>query len=145
MLTGIVDEAYIHCDKMIGRILETLDDNTTVIIVSDHGFVFTGLEHWHAPPGTFIAYGKNILPIGEVRGINVYDITPTILYLAGLPVGKDMEGKPVTQVIDPRFVEKYPVEYVETYNTDPSETTGPKESILDDEIIERYKTLGYIQ
>src|SRR4030042_4384781 len=94
-LSKVVDEAYIQSDALIGRFLERADEKTTIILVSDHGFLYNSQEHWFAPPGVFLLYGNNIIPYGTLEGPSVYDIAPTILYLAGLPVGKDMARSPI--------------------------------------------------
>ena len=85
------------------------------------------------------------MPVGEINPVTVYDIAPTILYLSGLPVGKDMDGNPIAEAIDPRFQQKYPVQYIESYDQPPPASTDPVRSVLDKDIIERYKSLGYIQ
>ena len=33
-----VDEIYRQCDRLVGRVLEKVDDNTFLIVLSDHGF-----------------------------------------------------------------------------------------------------------
>jgi len=35
---GVIPEAYMELDRTIGRFLSMIDDNTTVVLVSDHGF-----------------------------------------------------------------------------------------------------------
>jgi len=92
-----------------------------------------------------MVYGKNIIPFGEIRGIDVYDVTPTILYLAGIPVGEDMLGRPFLDFIDPRFIEKYPIEFIQSHGKDFTGTDEITESVLDEEIIDRFKSLGYIK
>ncbi len=42
---GLVDESYIAVDRLVGRYLETIDENTTVVIVSDHGFHSIGWRY----------------------------------------------------------------------------------------------------
>ena len=47
--------------------------------------------HADAPDGFLLAYGSNVPPGRKQRG-SIVDVTPTILYFLGLPVGRDMDG-----------------------------------------------------
>ena len=74
--------------------------DTTVIVVSDHGFhsdhlrpTFTprvpaGVTVWHRKQGVFAASGPGLLADELVHGASLLDVTPTILALFGLPVGE---------------------------------------------------------
>ncbi|MDH4099002.1 MAG: alkaline phosphatase family protein [Nitrospirota bacterium] len=52
----------------------------------------------HAIEGIFLAYGEAIIP-GRVDA-DIYDVTPTILHLLGVPVPDDMDGKVLTGIVD---------------------------------------------
>jgi len=43
--------------------------------------------------------GKHIKRNVEIKGASVLDITPTILELSGIPIGKDMDGKVLSEAI----------------------------------------------
>jgi predicted AlkP superfamily phosphohydrolase/phosphomutase len=94
----------------------------------------------------FIAEGKPIKKLGIVKDVGEYDITPTILYLMGLPVAKDMDGKVLTQIIDEEYLRINAIKYIPTY-----ESTGMKKKRdgkidgLDEEYRNRLKALGYVQ
>jgi arylsulfatase A-like enzyme len=103
-------QAYLACitfsDAMIGRILEALDasayrDNTIVVFWSDHGYHLGEKWHWHkqalwqrathvpllfAAPGVTRAGGRCERPVDLM---NVY---PTLVDLAGLPERKALDG-----------------------------------------------------
>lgn len=57
----IIKDYYIYCDTVIGDLLNKIDKNTIVIIVSDHGFRTQ-------PPGHFCFSGLN--RILEIIGLN---------------------------------------------------------------------------
>ena len=46
---------------------------------------------------------------------SVVDITPTILDFLGLPVARDMEGFPRTDIFKPSFTSERPVTYIPSY------------------------------
>lgn len=92
-------------DLMLARLLQLAGPDTTVLIVSDHGFEsgrhrpgavaneLDTMAQWHRPFGIFAAAGEGIAKDERIYGSSVLDIAPTVLYLFGLPVGRDMDGK----------------------------------------------------
>ncbi|MHB8154885.1 MAG: alkaline phosphatase family protein [Candidatus Omnitrophota bacterium] len=62
-----------------------------------------------------IMSGKNIRRHVELKNASVYDITPTTLYLLGLPVASDMQGNVLTSAIDPGLLKDSPVRYIDSY------------------------------
>jgi predicted AlkP superfamily phosphohydrolase/phosphomutase len=96
--------------------------------------------------GVIIIYGNNIKKAKLIEGAHILDITPTILYLLGLPIAKDMEGKVLTQAIDTKFLESNPIKYIDTYEVE--KKYNRKEFIsqpIDKKQLEKLKSLGYIQ
>ena len=156
----IIENYYIFIDKAIGRLMERVDENTIIIIVSDHGmgpwikgpldtfigkiatrYVFNSANH--RKNGIVIISGKNINKGYEIKKANLFDVTPTILYLMGLPVGRDMDGKVLIDAIDKEFLKKYPLEYISSYETLVKKEIINVESRRDRETVERFRALGY--
>jgi len=72
------------------------------------------------------------------------DIAPTVLYLSGLPVAEDMDGKVLTEIIRSEFTGSNPVETVPTYRI--GETLNLKSDPAEEaRMKERLKALGYVQ
>ncbi len=66
--------------------------------------------------GILILNGPDIKQNVQQRDpVTVYDIIPTILALCNLPIGRDMDGKVITEAIERDFLNKYPVQYIDTY------------------------------
>jgi predicted AlkP superfamily phosphohydrolase/phosphomutase/Tfp pilus assembly protein PilF len=97
---------YSEVDRLIGEWLGLLPRDTTVIVVSAHGFQW-GRERPRKPPsgaalsdhrnpGVFVAYGPHVTASGSNHTISIYDIAPTVLTLLGLPQSTEMPGKPAT-------------------------------------------------
>jgi hypothetical protein len=79
---------------------------------------------------------------------NVYQVTPTLLHLLGLPVAQDMKAGVMTGVLDPTFLEERPVAEVKTYETDPqwfSRRQYKAFEAVDAERMEQLRALGYIR
>ncbi len=101
----IINGAYIFHDMILERYLQLIDDDTYIILVSDHGFHsdhlrLTSLPHEPAAPafehrryGIFCMSGPGIKKDETLTGVSLLDIAPTVLHLFGLPIGEDMDGK----------------------------------------------------
>ena len=73
-------------------------------------------------------------------------MTPTILYLCGIPVGGDMSGRPFLWALDPEFVARYPLAFVATHDTGTRLAAKVERSgELDQEHLDRLRGLGYLK
>ena len=144
-LKDLVPEYYVYLDEVVGRLLAMMDPNTIVIVVSDHGFNH-GMEpngnynHPDAPPGVFLIKGGDSKKGGQITTASVRDVTPTILQLFGLPVGRDMDGRVITEAFD---LQNIPITWVNTYDTAPRDLGRVEPSRMDEAIQERLRALGY--
>ena len=101
---NVVTTGYIYHDMMLGRLLELTNEDTTVMLISDHGFHPDHLRPKSIPSepagpaiehrdyGIFVLNGPDIQQDQLIHGANLLDITPTLLSLFGLPVAEDMDG-----------------------------------------------------
>ncbi|MFK5948580.1 MAG: alkaline phosphatase family protein, partial [Methylococcales bacterium] len=108
----VVNGAYQFHDLMLGTLMEIAGDDTNIIICSDHGFhpdhlrpmelpnESAGPAEEHRHFGMFAAMGPAFKKDQLVFGASLLDITPTILQLFGLPVGKDMDGRPLLSAFE---------------------------------------------
>ncbi|MFL5762611.1 MAG: alkaline phosphatase family protein [Bacteroidia bacterium] len=115
----VVSSAYRFQDMMLERMLNLAGEDTTVILLSDHGFhsdhlrpkklpkdpVAPAMEH--SPYGVICISGPEIVKDERIFGATLLDITPTILTMFGLPIGKDMDGKPLLQAFSENIVPEY--------------------------------------
>jgi len=94
---------YAEVDRLIGEWMKVLSEDTTVIIVSAHGFrwgknrprtqpIGRSALSDHRNPGIFIAYGNHVAPSRGNHTISLYDIAPTALSILGLPKSTEMPG-----------------------------------------------------
>ena len=172
----VIDDYYRYADQAIGSLLAALPRETTVLVVSDHGmhaanrerdfrpedparFTYSG-HHLDAPPGVFIAAGRGIRGPGpdmRARSLvrdrlptvgSVFDVTPTVLALEGVAIGKDMDGAPLRDVITPDALAEHPIRFVGTHDTDRwlAGREAYKRVPLDQtERVDQLKALGYVQ
>ena len=106
---NVVSMAYQFHDQMLGALLKKAGEDTTVILMSDHGFhpdhlrpasipdIPAGPAIEHRDFGILAISGPGIKKDELLHGPSVLDIAPTILTLYGLPVGEDMDGKVLSQ------------------------------------------------
>jgi hypothetical protein len=167
-LGDVIPSAYRWVDRKIGELVAQADPDTLIIVASDHGFHAemrpgmsdderSGGHEFALLPGILVAAGPGVRK-ADLRGDasakmpSVYDLTPTLLYVYGLPRGADMDGRVYHELFAPEFVTANPaVPEVATYETSPRPTiaisaadraavSGAKDDILD-----RLRSLGYLE
>ena len=151
---------YEQADATVGRLVAAMPAHARVIVVSDHGF-----RPWHhtdGPDAFFVAAGPGLrdmdgpepprLTRGDLRRLGrIHDVGPTLLALAGLPVGLDMDGRPIEAVLqpDPRFQRPAPIAtwddpaWLAARGAASQAAPAPVEE--DAERLEQLRALGYIQ
>ena len=100
---GVVDRYHAAVDVWVGRVVAALGPDDTVVIVSDHGFTWgadrprvpSGAHtptavYWHREDGVFIAAGPGVVRSPQRRNMNVLEVAPALLALAGLPAGAEL-------------------------------------------------------
>jgi arylsulfatase A-like enzyme len=81
---------------------------------------------------------------GPVSGRGV-DVMPTVLHALGVPISRELAGRVLTDLFRDDFLERYAVREVATYGS-PSAVTAPREGRpLDQEMIDRLRSLGYVK
>ncbi len=153
---GVVEEAYRWQDRVLGEILARAPKETIVIVVSDHGFLFGerriaassevlggDAALWHRNEGIILLAGPGVRRGVWLPPVSILDVTPTILWLMGLPVAGDMAGRPFFSAFEAEFLMAHPVESIPTYETAPRET-GALAGAEDEAIAERLRALGYL-
>jgi predicted AlkP superfamily phosphohydrolase/phosphomutase len=143
---SMVARYYQVVDRYLGDWIQQLDENTTIVIVADHGMLPGEGHGEHADNGLAILYGATIRAGGQLRGMGVLDIAPLTLYLLDMPVPADMPGKPPWYAISPERLASRPARVVATYETKSHDTdfveAAPE---VEQEVIEKLRALGYVE
>lgn len=111
----VMNHVYQWHDAALGRLLEASGAETTVILLSDHGFHSDHLRpnltdlpperrmelesSWHRPQGVLVMSGPGVQRGVEIASPNILDIAPTALALLGLPAGDDFDGRVLSEAI----------------------------------------------
>ncbi len=149
VLGGVIDAYYVYLYGLLGEYLDRLGAADTLVVLSDHGFKPVLLpgkpttSGHHRLEGIIGFYGRGVKRGGSVAGAGLVDVLPTLLLLLDVPIANDLEGRVIADALDPRFLEAHPGVRVDTYG--PAERPGePGESDLDRNVLERLRSLGYI-
>ncbi len=145
MVSELMYPVYRNMERIIKNIIEgEKNKNTYFMIMSDHGFSFfkQGYNHYNLPKkyeppaGILMIKGPKVKK-GKLVNASVFDITPTILNLFGLPVGKNMDGK----VLKSAFRKSNKISF-KLYKLRTKKETGSGK--VDKEALEELKAIGYI-
>jgi predicted AlkP superfamily phosphohydrolase/phosphomutase/tetratricopeptide (TPR) repeat protein len=154
----VVKGAYRFHDMMLERLLDLAGPETTIILCSDHGFESgsqrprgtprepAGPAAWHRQYGIFVMAGPGIRRDERIYGASLIDIAPTILTLFDLPIGQDMDGRPLLEA----FEEVPQVKTIPSWEQVEGECgTHTGEQQLDpaqaNELMQQFAALGYIE
>ncbi len=157
MFKDVVNSACRYHDMMLGRLMHLAGEDTTIMLISDHGFYPnnkrpkaipkepTGPAIEHSPMGIFVLNGPGIKKDQRISGASLLDVTPTLLSLYDLAIGKDMDGK----VLVNAFEEAPKIELIESWDkvNNPNPTQHEDLDITDEEANAELKQLielGYI-
>lgn len=153
---GTVEEMYRYADRIVGEYLAAMDERTTLVVVSDHGFSLgpigptdeaspggrrVGARN-HRLEGALLLYGRGVHRGVRLEQASILDVTPTLLALAGLAPARDMPGRPLAEALSFE-----PPDAVPSYETGgPGATPAPavKAEAIDPEMLEHLRALGYI-
>jgi predicted AlkP superfamily phosphohydrolase/phosphomutase len=91
-----------------------------------------GGTHERAPDGYFLAVGPGIRPGATLQGASVLDVAPTILYLMGMPVARDMDGRVLTEMLDEEFARSNPLTLIPSYGRVETSGVAPLPDRTDD-------------
>lgn len=150
-----VEGVYELADRILGEFMAAMDERTTLVVLSDHGFMLGSLqddpsktrdmrrvsEAFHADHGVLYLYGRGVAAGRSLDQPSILDVAPTILSLAGLPTAKDMPGRVLVEglTLAPTIAP------VATYETGP---TNARDAVADagadEEIMEKLHALGYV-
>ncbi|RMG47502.1 MAG: hypothetical protein D6718_03500 [Acidobacteria bacterium] len=150
-----VERMYEYADEILGRFLDEIDDRTTLVVLSDHGFRLGELPadpraaltmgrtgaNIHRKEGVLILYGNRVRAgaVPQERP-TVFDVAPTVLALLGLPASREMPGRVLTDL-----VELDPPPRIATYETEPLESAPLQaDAAVDERIMQRLESLGYV-
>ncbi len=127
----VIERYYQYYDQIISKYTAAMKDDEILIVCSAFGVeplpFWKRLVEWvlgnsdisayheQAPDGAVFVYGQGITRGRSTDSFRLADIAPTILYYAGLPVPKDMDGFARTSIFTREFKEANPLLTISSY------------------------------
>jgi Type I phosphodiesterase / nucleotide pyrophosphatase len=125
-----LERAYADIDADVGVAIAALAPGDLLLVIAGFGMqrqhpakemlarlmgdpVVRG-THERAPDGFLVAYGTDVQRGRLPRG-SVVDVTPTVLYFLGLPIGRDMDGFARTDLFTTTFTAERPIAFIATH------------------------------
>jgi tetratricopeptide (TPR) repeat protein len=155
-----VEQMYLFADRIVGEYLAAMDGDTTLIVLSDHGFQLGVLqedpsktrdmrrvsERYHRIEGVLYMYGHRVRPHRRIEEPTLVDITPTVLALAGMSPAQDMPGRILTEALDlpPGIDAARSIASYESGARLAASAPEGRDSSVDPKILERLRSLGYL-
>ena len=126
-----LERYYMYIDAEVGAALAGLGPEDLLLVVAGFGMQrqnslkqvagrllgdpeMTG-THDRAPDGFLLAHGAAVQSGRLPRG-SIVDVTPTVLYYFGLPVGRDMDGYARTDLFTREFTSERPIAFIPSYS-----------------------------
>lgn len=154
----VVPKIYEYTDQLTGDLLKSMSSDTVVILTSDHGFKNGAGRptdfapsfnerpaYWHRGYGIFVMSGGPVRKGSSIDTVTIYEAAPTILYLLGLPIGKDLPGKVLIEALEKPFAEQHQAHSIASW--EPLKNDAGFEnraSNVDQDMMENLAALGYI-
>jgi len=130
---------YAVFDQQLRRFMDAFP-SATFIVVSDHGWTYSGYEHFGSPDGMISISGPGVRLGEEIRDASIGDIAPTIYALLDVPLSNELSGRPLDTAFDGEFA----VDRVESYDVSLIAAPPDVQGIVDDSEAERLRAIGYI-
>lgn len=152
------DRFYEHIDTVLAEILARVDSaQTTVVLVSDHGFRTEELRPvgaveatyanqapaWHRDEGAILLWGRGVRRGVTLSNTTVYDFLPTVLRLTGIPLASTLRGFPIDEAFDDS-VRAIPIATTDDYEARGNRQTGEAPDLDAADELARLQALGYV-
>jgi hypothetical protein len=131
-------EALQRYYAFLGRQTRDLADREArVFLVAQPGRI-------HQGAGTLAVQGPGLQSEARIAG-TALDVAPTILHALGVPIARDLDGRVLGGLFTPESLMRLPVRYVSTYGRRGAVTVTRGSEPLDQAVIDRLRSLGYVK
>ena len=133
-----LDEYYVLLDALLGPAVGVSDDDLLILITSPGRVTEPG-------PGLLLAHGAATDARLLDDDAQPTDVMPTILQALGVPLSRELAGRPLVELFGADFARRYPVRQVSTYGVPSAPRAERRGEPLDQEMIDRLRSLGYVR
>lgn len=119
--------------EWVGDYAGTLGPDDVLLVVSGHGMrpetgwrpalskLLGGTRpsgtHVGGPDGFVLALGNGLRRGIDIGSVAAIDVAPTVLYLMGLPIGRDMPGRALVEILEDGAMRRRPVTFIPSYES----------------------------
>ena len=139
-----VERYYVFLDRLLQPLAGRPGDRP-IALLTDPGRAPRAQAARQRPAILALSGGRQLNPAASAIDGERADVVPTLLYALGVPISRELPGRPVTALFDPRFVESHPVRHVDTYGRRVIPPRPPGSTPLDQEMLDRLRSLGYVR
>ncbi|MBC8450739.1 alkaline phosphatase family protein [bacterium] len=107
-LGSAIERYYSFLDTIVGVLAELVQENGTIAIVTDHGYVGVRLDRggsplvgfdMHSSQGFWILKGPSVIESGETVECELFDFAPTVMEAAGVAFPEGTDGRILEEVL----------------------------------------------
>lgn len=138
-----IEQYYVFLDRLLRPLAGRPGDRVTALL-ADPGRS-PRADAAHTRPGVLALSGSAVLQSTAAVDGGRADVAPTLLYALGIPLSRELPGRPVLALFEPRFVDAHPPRQVDTYGRRVVPPRPPGSAPLDQEMLDRLRSLGYVR
>jgi hypothetical protein len=129
---------YTFLDRLLAQPLAVANDEIVMVLTSP------GRVHARTS-GLFALRGAAANRLVRDAVGRPIDIAPTVLHALGIPISRELPGRPLVELLSADFARRYPVREVATYGKPAGNQVPRGGQPLDQEMIDRLRSLGYVR
>jgi Type I phosphodiesterase / nucleotide pyrophosphatase len=133
-----LEEYYVFLDRLLSSALQPSTGEMVVLLTSPGRVQATA-------PGLLILRGPASNSNGEKPAGRPIDVAPTVLHALGVPISRELPGRVLVELFSADLVRRYPVRQVNTYGSPALKPSPRGAQPLDQEMIDRLRSLGYVR
>ena len=136
-----LEEYYLFLDRLIAGTIGEASPNSGWLNVhlTTPGRVQT------RTPGLLALSGEAVNARAEDALAGPTDVMPTLLHALGVPISRELAGRPLVELFAADFARRYPVRSIATYGAPLPKQAPRGRAPLDQEMIDRLRSLGYVR
>jgi hypothetical protein len=133
-----LEEYYVFLDRLLTSALQPSSGEMVVLLTSPGRVQATS----HA---LLILRGSTSNSKVETPAGRPIDVAPTVLQALGVPISRELPGRVLIELFSAEFARRYPVRQVSTYGAPALKPSPRGAQPLDQEMIDRLRSLGYVR
>jgi hypothetical protein len=134
----LLERYYQYLDAAIAPLVERDSGNRVLALLADPGRAAS------RGPGLLALTGGPVVPGIRLAGTGA-DVAPTLLYLLGAPISRELPGTVQIGLLDEGFRSRNPIRRVDSYGRRTIAPRPPGATPLDHDMLDRLRSLGYVR